>query len=111
MTTARVRARGAFLALGILLAAALAGGAAAPQLPAAPDEDWFVIRIGGSAVGTASERWTTGDREINFQAQMNLSFTRMGTPLSMTILTEEACTPAGKFRGGGMEGAVPTHTP
>ncbi|HKW14427.1 MAG TPA: hypothetical protein VJS69_08080, partial [Candidatus Krumholzibacteria bacterium] len=106
MTTARIRARSAFLALGILLVANLVGGAAAPQLPAAADEDWFVIRIGGSAVGTASERWTAGDGETNFQAQMNLSFTRMGTPLSMTILTEEACTPAGKFLRSRMQSTV-----
>jgi Transglutaminase-like superfamily len=94
------------LGLGILAVSGLAGGAAAPPLPAAADEDWFIIRIGGSAVGTASERWTTGDKESDFQAQMNLSFTRMGTPLSMTIVTEEACTPAGKFLRSRMQSTV-----
>jgi len=106
MTHPRRHAKAALWGLGILLAAALAGAVAAPQLPAAPDEDWFVIRIGGSAVGTASERWTHGDGETLFQAQMNLSFTRMGTPLSMTILTEETCTPAGKFLRSRMESTV-----
>lgn len=106
MTQPRSPARTALLGLGILLAPVLTGGAAAPQLPAAADESWFVIRIGGSAVGTASERWTHGDSETNFQAQMNLSFTRMGTPLSMTILTEEACSPAGKFLRARMQSTV-----
>ncbi len=106
MTTSRHRTRGALLGLGILLVAALPGGAAGPQLPASADEDWFVIRIGGSAVGTASERWLKGAEEIVFQAQMNLSFSRMGTPLAMSILTEEACTPAGKFARARMQSTV-----
>jgi hypothetical protein len=92
--------------LGILLATILTVGAAGPQLPAAPDEDWFVIRIGGSAVGTASERWTKTADELVFQAQMNLSFSRMGTPLAMSILTEEVCTPAGKFARARMQSTV-----
>jgi hypothetical protein len=94
------------LGLGILLATALPGGAAGPQLPASADEDWFVIRIGGSAVGTASERFTKVGDEIVFQAQMNLSFSRMGTPLAMSILTEEVCTPAGKFARARMQSTV-----
>jgi hypothetical protein len=96
------------LAFGLLILAvsALSLGAAEPQLPPAAKEDWFVIRIGGSAVGTASERWITGDEDTDFQAQMNLSFTRMGTPLSMTILTEEACDPSGKFLRSRMQSSV-----
>jgi len=89
-------------ALGLLLTAALAAGASGPQRPAGTREDWFVIRIGGTAVGTANERWTFGDR-TDFQAQMNLSFTRMGTPLSMTILTDETCTPQGAFLSARMQ--------
>lgn len=88
-----------------MLLAAVFSVSAAPRLPVA-DEDWFVIRIGGSAVGTASERWTHGATETVFQAQMNLSFMRMGTPLSMTILTVETCTPAGKFLRARMESTV-----
>src|SRR5215468_4513161 len=106
MTPPRSLSRAFLLGLGILAVSTTAGGTAAPQLPPGTDEDWFLIRIEGSAVGTASERWTTGDKETNFQAQMNLSFTRMGTPLSMTILTEEACTPAGKFLRSRMQSTV-----
>ena len=105
MTPPRQSARAAALGLAILLAAAL-GGAARPQLPASLDEDWFMIRMGGSAVGTASERWTQAADELVFQAQMNLSFTRMGTPLAMSILTEEACTPEGKFMRARMQSTV-----
>ena len=68
MTPPRQSARAAALRLAILLAAAL-GGAARPQLPASLDEDWFMIRMGGSAVGTASERWTQAADELVFQAR------------------------------------------
>jgi hypothetical protein len=106
MTISRPLSRALFCGLLILGVSAMTGGAPAPQLPAAAEEDWFVIRIGGSAVGTASERWITNDRETDFQAQMNLSFTRMGTPLSMTILTEEACSPSGRFLRSRMQSTV-----
>jgi hypothetical protein len=106
MTPPRPHTRALLAGLGLLAVFALSGGVAAPQLPLPTDEDWFMIRIGGSAVGTASERWTTGDKETVFQAQMNLSFTRMGTPLSMTILTEEACAKDGKFVRSRMQSTV-----
>jgi hypothetical protein len=106
MTPTRTGARSALLGLGIQLATVLLAAAAGPQHPVSPDEDWFMIRIGGSAVGTASERWTKSADEVVFQAQMNLSFSRMGTPLSMSILTEEVCTPVGKFARARMQSTV-----
>ena len=106
MTPSRPLGRALLLGLGILALSAIAGSTAPGPLPPGTVEDWFLIRIGGSAVGTASERWITGDRETDFAAQMNLSFTRMGTPLSMTILTEEACDPAGKFLRSRMQSTV-----
>src|SRR5688572_3190167 len=92
------------LAAGLLLGA---GSAPAADQPAtAPDETWFVIRISGSNVGTAAERWSRTASENVFQAQMNLSFTRMGTPLTMTIFTEETTTPDGHFIRSRMESSV-----
>ena len=70
------------------------------------DEQWFVVRIAGSVVGTASERWSGADGERVFQAQMNVSFSRMGTPLTMTILTEETCRNDGRFVRSRMQSSV-----
>ena len=100
-----------FAIKALVLAAGMLPGAgteapAADQPATAPDESWFVIRISGSNVGTATERWSRTGSEHVFQAQMNLSFTRMGTPLAMTILTEEAVTPEGGFVRSRMESSV-----
>ena len=86
----------------------MAGSAApaADQPATSPDENWFLIRMSGSNVGTAAERWSRTASENVFQATMNLSFSRMGTPLTMTILTEEATTPSGEFLRGRMESSV-----
>ncbi|HET6348227.1 MAG TPA: transglutaminase-like domain-containing protein [Candidatus Krumholzibacteria bacterium] len=93
--------------LGIGVMVWSVGAAAAPPVgPPPEDEQWFVVRMGGSAVGTASERWTHGETETVFQAQMNLSFTRLGTPLSMSVLTEETCTPEGGFVRARMQSSV-----
>jgi hypothetical protein len=85
----------------------LCAGAAAAETPVpAADEQWFLIRVSGATVGTASERWASSGSESVHQAQMSLSFSRMGTPLSMTILTEEVATPDGRFIRGRMESSV-----
>ena len=98
---------------GAIVAAMAVLGLVAGLLPvvraaetAETEEQWSIIRISGTTVGTASERWTRSATESVFQAQMNLSFTRMGTPLSMTILTEETCSPEGDFRRSRMESSV-----
>jgi hypothetical protein len=90
-------------AAGLVLLVPLGPGAghAAP-----PEESWFVVRIGGIPVGSASERWTAGATEQVFQAQMNVRFTRMGTPLSMSVFTEEICDREGRLRRARMESSV-----
>jgi hypothetical protein len=96
----------AFLAgAGLLLSHAALAPAADPPASTV-EEQWFVIRISGTNVGTATERWTRTGSEDVFQAQMSLSFTRLGTPLAMTILTEESSTPEGQFVRSRLESSV-----
>ncbi|HEX6789718.1 MAG TPA: transglutaminase-like domain-containing protein [Candidatus Krumholzibacteria bacterium] len=94
-----------FLAAGLLLVTSI-GFTDADQPATQPDEQWFLIRMSGANVGTAAERWSRTGSENVFQAQMNLSFTRMGTPLSMTIFTEEVTTPEGAFLRARMQSSV-----
>jgi hypothetical protein len=94
------------LSAGLALLAA-AGTVSASDRPATePDEQWFVIRIDGANVGTGVERWSRTASETVFQAQMSLSFSRMGTPLSMSIFTEEIASPSGKFVRSRLESSV-----
>jgi hypothetical protein len=102
-----MRRSGTSLGLAAALLLAAAGLHASADQPAtAPDEQWFVIRMSGSNVGTAAERWSRTASENVFQAQMNLSFTRLGTPLRMTIFTEEVTDPSGAFVRARMESSV-----
>jgi len=79
----------------------------APVGPAAgAGESWFIVRIGDVPVGTASERWSEEAGVILFRAHMNINFTRMGTPLAMSIVAEETCDSQGEFRGARMESSV-----
>jgi transglutaminase-like putative cysteine protease len=93
----------------ILVAVSLAVpaiAAAEADRPSIADESWFIVRIGGIPVGSASERWFEHANEHVFQAQMNVRFTRMGTPLSMSVLTEEVCSQEGGFQRARMESSV-----
>ena len=98
----RFRGAGSRCALALAFVLSAAGGVRA----AAPEETWFVVRIGGIPVGTASERVSEAGGEHVFQAQMRVSFTRLGTPLSMTVLTEEICGADRAFRRARMESSV-----
>ncbi|HEX5132216.1 MAG TPA: transglutaminase-like domain-containing protein [Candidatus Krumholzibacteria bacterium] len=76
--------------------AAAAGGA----------ETWYVVRIGGATVGTASESLVESPAGMVFRAHMNVRFTRLGTPLSMMVLTEEETGPAGQLIHARMESSL-----
>jgi transglutaminase-like putative cysteine protease len=99
--SARAAAVAASLLAPAWARAPLPAGAAPPS-----GERWFVVRIAGTTVGTASERWTPGADDVVFEAQMNVRFTRMGTPLAMNVLTEEVCDPRGRLLRARMESSV-----
>lgn len=88
----------------LLLVTAVAGVSA----PANPSrvETWYVVRIGDATVGTASEVREHRPTGTVFQAHMNVRFTRLGTPLSMMVLTEEFTTPEGRLEHARMESSV-----
>lgn len=86
------------------LTAAMPAAAGAPVV--ATGENWFVVRIGDVSVGTASERWVVGPQTVEFRASMNINLTRMGTPLTMTVSTEETCDTHGRFQRARMESSV-----
>lgn len=70
------------------------------------EEQWFVVRIGGSVVGTATERYQEGSEGVSYQAHMNIRFTRLGTPISMMMFTEEISGPDGAFRRSRVESSL-----
>ena len=53
----------------------------ARSVEAVLDEQWFVVRIGGAVVGTATERYQGGQEGVSYQAHMNIRFSRLGTPI------------------------------
>jgi transglutaminase-like putative cysteine protease len=84
--------------------------AAASLSPAAPraqgTDTWYVVRIGGSTVGTASESLVADSSSIVFSAHMSVRFTRLGTPLSMMVLTEEVSDSSGNLLRSHMESTL-----
>jgi hypothetical protein len=69
-------------------------------------ENWYVVKIGGATVGTASESMVDGPEGTLFRAHMNVRFARLGTPISMMVLTEEETTPEGGLRRARMESTL-----
>lgn len=90
----------------ILSLVLLVVGTAPRAADVAVDEQWFVVRIGGSVVGTATERYQDGDEGVSYQAHMNIRFTRLGTPISMMMFTEEISDPDGKFKRARVESSM-----
>lgn len=78
--------------------------------PAASDgqasDTWYVVRIGGATVGTASESLVESATGVIFSAHMNVRFSRLGTPLSMMVLTEEVSDPSGRLLRSRMESTL-----
>jgi Transglutaminase-like superfamily len=89
----------------VLLAVAFALPSAAAT-SSSNRETWYAVRIGDATVGTASERRDQKATGTVFQAHMNVRFTRLGTPLSMMVLTEEFTTPEGRLERARMESSV-----
>jgi len=75
----------------------------ASAAPAADSQLWYVVKIGGSPVGFASEIERTDTDRIDHQSHMELSLSRLGTPLSMYMMVEESCDKDGSFVGAAME--------
>ncbi len=71
-----------------------------------PEEQWFTVRIGGAVVGTATERYRHGPEGVSYQAHMNIRFTRLGTPISMMMFTEEMSDAEGAFRRSYVESSL-----
>jgi hypothetical protein len=94
------------LAVGALCALSPAVCTTAAVAAGPTGESWFVVRIGETAVGTASERWSSDRESILFHARMSINFTRMGTPLTMSVLAEETCDARGRFQSARMESSV-----
>lgn len=86
----------AWLAFGLVPAHA--------ELPA--EEQWFVVRIGGAVVGTATERYQKGVDGASYQAHMNIRFSRLGTPISMMMFTEEISDVTGHFQRSRVESSL-----
>jgi len=89
------------LALAALLVLPSLSHADAP-----PRERLNVVRIGEIPVGTASEKWTDEDGKRVYRVHMNTHFSRMGTPLSMSLFTEEVSGPDGKFQRARMTSSL-----
>ena len=70
------------------------------------EEQWFVVRIGGSVVGTATERYQRSDDAVSYQAHMNIRFNRLGTPISMNLFTEEISDASGAFQRARIESSI-----
>ena len=84
----------------------VAGGAHAHATTAEDAEQWFVVRIGGAVVGTATERLIAGPEGTSYQAHMNIRFTRLGTPISMMMFTEEISDAARRFQRARVESSL-----
>jgi hypothetical protein len=90
--------------LALLFAAAAASPASPTDGPAR--ETWYVVRIGGTAVGTASESLAEGPTGIVFNAHLSVRFSRLGTPISMMVLTEEVSDASGRLLRSRMESTL-----
>jgi len=78
-----------------------------PATSGDPETDtWYVVRIGGATVGTASESLVSGTGGVVFSAHLSVRFTRLGTPLSMMVLTEEVSDPSGRLLRSRMESSL-----
>ena len=77
-----------------------------PNSGSGGSDTWYVVRIGGATVGTASETLVESPAGVVFGAHMNVRFTRLGTPLSMMVLTEEVSDPAGRLLRSRMESTL-----
>ena len=88
----------------VLLIAASSAPAAAAGAPGS--DNWYVVRIGGATVGTASESLLADSSGIVFSAHMSVRFTRLGTPLSMMVLTEEISDASGRLLRSHMESTL-----
>lgn len=88
------------------LALAIAVGGARAAAAVVPAEQWFVVRIGGSVVGTATERVQVGPEGASYQAHMNIRFTRLGTPIAMSMFTEEISDTGERFRRARVESSL-----
>lgn len=84
----------------------VAANAAGPE----PEEQWFVVKVGGAVVGTATERYQAGDDGVSYQAHMNIRFTRLGTPIAMMMFTEEISDARGGFRRARVESSLSNFT-
>jgi hypothetical protein len=82
----------------------------ARSVEAVLDEQWFVVRIGGAVVGTATERYQGGQEGVSYQAHMNIRFSRLGTPISMMMFTEEMTDAQGAFRRARVESSLSNFT-
>ncbi len=94
------------LGASVLALAGATGRAADSHL----DEQWFVVRIGGAVVGTGTERFQEVDGGLDYQAHMNIRFTRLGTPISMMMFTEEIADADGRFRRARVESSLSNFT-
>src|SRR5262245_12882845 len=74
------------------------------------EEQWYVVRIAGAVVGTATERYQGRDDGVSYQAHMNVHFTRLGTPISMMTFTEEISDAAGRFKRARVESSLSNMT-
>jgi hypothetical protein len=70
------------------------------------DEQWFVVRIAGAVVGTATERFHESSDGISYQAHMNIRFNRLGTPISLMMFTEEISDSKGRFQRARIESSL-----
>ncbi len=95
-----------------LILAAMLGILAAHARGATPEveEQWFVVRIAGSVVGTATERYQRSDEAVSYQAHMNIRFTRLGTPIAMNLFTEEISDESGAFQRSHIESSISNFT-
>lgn len=87
------------IALGFL--SLLSGPAAA--VDSGTTETWYVVKIAGAPVGFASETRLVGAENIVVRSHTDLSMKRMGTPLSMFMLSEEITDADGHFQRARME--------
>lgn len=92
VSQAMIRIRTLLLALGIATC-----GMTAARADAGGDETWYRVRMGATTVGFTNEtRVTTGDG-TTIRSLTDLSVSRMGTPLRMTMMIEERCDAEGRF--------------
>jgi hypothetical protein len=75
----------------------------APAADSTAAETWYVVKIAGSPVGFASETTLVGEKTIVVRSHTDLSMKRMGTPLTMFMLSEEVSDAEGNFQRGSME--------